>query len=221
MWCFAGAGTDLEQHVRSPTVVRQIDWIDLIWPGRRRLVGQYPQVQYYCLMSVEGSWTDFHVDFGGTSVWYHVHTGKKVFFVAPPTERNLTLYETWTTSPTQHTTFLGTLLDGAFRIDVDQGETLIIPCGWIHAVWTPVDSLVFGGNFLHGYDIDGILRCYEMEQYTKVQKKASRASTTVPCAYSASSVHRPLFSAVSVSVLRTAAMVCRWLLSTIPTSRKV
>lgn len=31
-----------------------------------------PQVQKYCLMSVENSYTDFHVDFGGTSVWYHV-----------------------------------------------------------------------------------------------------------------------------------------------------
>ena len=30
------------------------------------------QVQQYCLMSVKDSYTDFHVDFGGTSVWYHV-----------------------------------------------------------------------------------------------------------------------------------------------------
>lgn len=31
-----------------------------------------PQVQKYCLMGVKDSYTDFHVDFGGTSVWYHV-----------------------------------------------------------------------------------------------------------------------------------------------------
>ena len=31
-----------------------------------------PEVQKYCLMSVKDSYTDFHVDFGGTSVWYHV-----------------------------------------------------------------------------------------------------------------------------------------------------
>lgn len=36
------------------------------------------QVQYYCLMSQGGSYTDFHVDFGGTSVWYHILRGKKV-----------------------------------------------------------------------------------------------------------------------------------------------
>ena len=33
---------------------------------------QKPRVQKYCLMSVKDSYTDFHVDFGGTSVWYHV-----------------------------------------------------------------------------------------------------------------------------------------------------
>lgn len=31
-----------------------------------------PQVSKYCLMGVKNSYTDFHVDFGGTSVWYHV-----------------------------------------------------------------------------------------------------------------------------------------------------
>ena len=31
-----------------------------------------PEVQKYCLMSVKNSYTDFHIDFGGTSVWYHV-----------------------------------------------------------------------------------------------------------------------------------------------------
>ena len=34
------------------------------------------------------------------------------------------------------------------HIIVTDGETLLIPAGWIHAVYTPVDSLVFGGNFL-------------------------------------------------------------------------
>ncbi len=39
------------------------------------------QVQYYCLMSQGGSYTDFHIDFGGTSVWYHILRGKKVQYI--------------------------------------------------------------------------------------------------------------------------------------------
>jgi hypothetical protein len=31
-----------------------------------------PDVAKYCLMSPQSSYTDFHVDFGGSSVWYSV-----------------------------------------------------------------------------------------------------------------------------------------------------
>jgi hypothetical protein len=40
------------------------------------------------------------------------------------------------------------------RCVIKQGQTVFIPTGWIHAVMTPIDSLVFGGNFLHSYAID-------------------------------------------------------------------
>ena len=32
-------------------------------------------------MSVGGCYTDFHIDFGGTSVWYHILKGEKVIFI--------------------------------------------------------------------------------------------------------------------------------------------
>ena len=165
------SGTPLERYVRAPRVVRQLDWIDNIWPAHRRASGQYPQVQLYCLMSVAGSWTDFHVDFGGTSVWYHVHTGRKTFLFVPPTAANLSAYERWTTSSTQSGTFFGDLADACFSVTVETGNTLILPTGWIHAVHTPIDSLVFGGNFLHGFDMPGQLRIYELELFTRVPRK--------------------------------------------------
>ncbi|KAJ8610375.1 hypothetical protein CTAYLR_003879 [Chrysophaeum taylorii] len=111
-----------------------------------------PTVQKYCLMSVAGCYTDFHVDFGGTSVWYHVSRGAKVFYVAPPTPQNLYDFEQWSRSPSQTTE----LLPERFlprreisRIELAAGDTLLLPSGWIHAVATPTDSVVFGGNWLH------------------------------------------------------------------------
>jgi hypothetical protein len=90
------SGTALARRVRAPRFVRCIDWTDTVFPGFRRTRGEYPLVQLYCLMSVAGSWTDFHLDFGGTSVWYHVHTGAKVFVFLPPTPAALEAYEAWT-----------------------------------------------------------------------------------------------------------------------------
>jgi F-box and leucine-rich repeat protein 10/11 len=74
--------------------VRQVDWVDCVWPKHLKDLQveatnvledmMYPKVQKYCLMSVKNCYTDFHVDFGGTSVWYHILKGSKVstrFFV--------------------------------------------------------------------------------------------------------------------------------------------
>ena len=69
--------TPLDDIVERPEVVNILDWIDLSWPEH---LNYRPKVQKYCLMSVEGCYTDFHIDFGGTSVWYHIIKGEKNFY---------------------------------------------------------------------------------------------------------------------------------------------
>ena len=69
----------------------------------------YPKVQKYCLMSVQGCWTDFHIDLGGTSVWYHIFKGEKIFYLIQPTSSNLSFYERWHRMSGQNETFLGKL----------------------------------------------------------------------------------------------------------------
>jgi F-box/leucine-rich repeat protein 10/11 len=175
--------TDLANHVKSPQFVRDIDWIDHMWPRERRLAGDYPRVQYYCLTSTAGCYTDFHVDFGGTSVWYHILSGKKVFLLIPPTKNNLILYEKWLCSKDQSEIFFPDMtgevegengligVENCVKIVLEMGQTFIIPTGWIHAVYTPDDSIVFGGNFLHGFDIKGQLDVHCLETRTRVPSK--------------------------------------------------
>jgi len=62
------------------------------------------------------------------------------------------------------------MVDEVVKVTLHEGNTMIIPTGWIHAVvcssclnavsllivreqYTPVDTLVFGGNFLHSYNV--------------------------------------------------------------------
>lgn len=157
--------------VQSPLFVRHLDWIDLIWPLDRRVRGDYPKVQKYCLAGMEGSYTDFHVDFGGTSVWYHVLHGRKRFYLIPPLTANLLAFERWNKSSQQSDQFFADLVPGqCFRVDVGPGETFLIPSGWIHAVYTPEDALVFGGNFVTTASIVRQLQVFEIEERTKVQK---------------------------------------------------
>jgi hypothetical protein len=47
--------------VRSPQLVRELDWIENTWPVALRARGIFPRAQYYCLMSVAGCYTDWHI----------------------------------------------------------------------------------------------------------------------------------------------------------------
>ena len=111
---------------------------------------------------MKNSYTDFHIDFGGTSVWYHAFSGEKHFFLIKPTPGNLSLYERWMCLSNKSETFLGDMVDKCYKLELKQGQTLFIPTGWIHAVYTPVNSVVFGGHFLHSLNIQLQLKVNEL-----------------------------------------------------------
>ncbi|CAK5122509.1 unnamed protein product [Meloidogyne enterolobii] len=116
-----------------------------------------PYVENFCLLGMRGSYTDFHIDFGGSSVWYHVFRGSKIFFIAPPTPENLQAFLNWQNDKERSEKFFGDLLPNGgkiYRLEVGERETLLLPSGWIHSVYTPEDSIVFGGNFLHSLNVD-------------------------------------------------------------------
>uniref|UniRef100_A0A8C2CHZ4 Lysine-specific demethylase 2B n=1 Tax=Cyprinus carpio TaxID=7962 RepID=A0A8C2CHZ4_CYPCA len=152
--------TKLENLIKRPTVVDLVDWVDNMWPRHLKQKQteatnvmsemKYPKVQRYCLMSVKGCFTDFHIDFGGTSVWYHVFKGRKVFWLIPPSPHNLSLYEDWVLSGKQTDIFLGDRSDSCQRVELKQGYTFFIPSG---------DALSLS------------LTVYEIENRTKVHSK--------------------------------------------------
>ena len=170
--------TKLEDYVEPPLIVRQLDWIETAWPKQLRLAQtdatnslekmKYPKVQKYVLMSVAECFTDFHIDMGGTSVWYHVLKGEKIFWLIPPTDKNLEIYQKWILTGNQSEQFLPDLVDDCQRIVLQQGWTFMLPSGWIHGVYTSKDSIVFGGNFLHSFNIEMQLKIYKIETKTKV-----------------------------------------------------
>ena len=100
----------LNDVMQSPDMVRQLDWIDNVFDPRiikdphpmlrksESTTSMYPQVQKYCLISGANSWTSWHIDFGGTSVWYHIAIGQKWFYLIPPTDQNLAIFSEWSTN---------------------------------------------------------------------------------------------------------------------------
>ncbi|KDN49370.1 hypothetical protein RSAG8_02072, partial [Rhizoctonia solani AG-8 WAC10335] len=128
----------------------------------------------------------------GSSVYYHILKGSKVFYFVRPTPANLNAYEKWSGSENQGTTWLGDLVDKVVKVELTAGNTMIIPTGWIHCVYTPEDSLVFGGNFLHSYNIVTQLRIRNIEISTRVPKKFRFPFFTKMCWYAADKYVRDL-----------------------------
>ncbi|KAK4474141.1 hypothetical protein MN116_003443 [Schistosoma mekongi] len=192
--------TSLAKFVHPPHVVSELSLVTTCWPEDdsndlsdiESSDENTPSVQKYCLLSMQGSYTDFHIDFGGSSVWYHVMWGEKVFYLIPPTPEHISAYWRWCMNSNHREIFfpdfLASLRENAlnqlpflesrklsnptvYYLHISPGQTIFLPSGWIHAVYTPSDCLVFGGNFLNGLHVSTQLRVYRMEQKCKTPTK--------------------------------------------------
>jgi hypothetical protein len=147
--------SSLGDDVVSPRFVRSLEWRAVQDPSSQTV----PKVGKYCILSMENSYTDFHIDFGGSSVWYHVARGAKTFYFVPPSAKNLSLFERWQRMQNQKEIFFGDMVEKCYRLELEEKETLIIPTGWIHAVFTSRRAIVFGGNFLNSLNIPLQIKC--------------------------------------------------------------
>lgn len=89
----------------------------------------YSSTNRYCLMSVAGCYTDFHLDFGGTSVWYHILKGEKVFFLIPPSQTAYCRFEEWQRHGQQEKTFFPDIVENCTLVHLKEGDTLLLPSG--------------------------------------------------------------------------------------------
>ena len=158
--------TECGDYIVPPVAVRDLDLVTRAWPVTDSEAK--PDTLTYLLMGPAGAYTDWHVDMGGSSVWYHVISGCKVFLAAPPTEFNRNQFVEWSTTMAQ-SEFLGDKLRGLVRIKLKAGDTLFLPGGWFHAVSTPEDSIVIGGNFVCPLHFENILHVIEIEKKLKVK----------------------------------------------------
>ena len=189
--------TGLDGLVMAPRVVRDLDLVSRVWPSQRIVrffddlvynpfafveegkigkgataydVYSPPKTMAYLLLGPEGAYTDWHVDFAGSSVWYHVVKGTKIFMAAPDTPHNVREFLSW--SSDDQAEFLGDRLEKCVRVKLTEGDTLFLPGGWFHAVSTPEDSVVVGGNFINPLRLKQLLTVREIERQLGISPQA-------------------------------------------------
>ena len=184
--------TPMNAVIRRPAIIDDVDWLSVLWRDRPppasssaaslSFPSSPPQVSLYCLMSTAGSWTDFHIDFCGSAVYYHVVTGAKTFFFLQTNRTTLRLFEEWTSLQLQLTTPLlefvlrhpsaESLTPPLFQsLTLSEGQVLFLPSALLHAVYTPVDSLVIGGNYLSTAGAPGQVVIDDLERRSGVEEK--------------------------------------------------
>ena len=108
-------------------------------------------------MSVAGCYTDFHLDFGGTSVWYHVLKGDKAFFLIPPSSDAYCQFEQWQKYGHQEDTFFPDLVEKCTLVRLKEGDTLLLPSGSTLYMYT-----------IHMYNIYTFLCSFRVKSFTSL-----------------------------------------------------
>ncbi len=127
--------------------------------------------QLYFHMSTAGSYTDFHIDFGGSSLWMYLMKGEIWFYFIPPTAENVKKYENWLTSAGQSTVFFGDSVSQCFKCEVHEGSLIMVPSGWIHGIYCAKDSAFFGGNFFNSLHMSSQVAVQEIEERAQIPQR--------------------------------------------------
>ncbi|CAG0913776.1 unnamed protein product [Notodromas monacha] len=167
----------LEKYIRIPRIVRQLDWVERAWPRHLRHlqtesmsqdVMMYPKTQKIVTMSTKDCFSNFRIESSGASVWFHIRSGKKIFFLVPPGVERHALYWAWERRPECRKNFFGSMVDVYGRVIVSAGETLVIPGGWIYASFSVEDTIAYGGVFLHSFNVPLQCEAFIQEDLMKV-----------------------------------------------------
>ncbi|PNJ71418.1 PHF2 isoform 4 [Pongo abelii] len=140
--------TRMSSFVEPPDIVKKLSWVENYWPDDALLAK--PKVTKYCLICVKDSYTDFHIDSGGASAWYHVLKGEKTFYLIRPASANISLYERWRSASNHSEMFFADQVDKCYKCIVKQGQTLFIPSGSHKSGKQLPPHLVQGAKILNG-----------------------------------------------------------------------
>ncbi|PIC17385.1 hypothetical protein B9Z55_023647 [Caenorhabditis nigoni] len=142
-----------------------------------------PTYEKFFILSMRKAFTDLHIDFGGTFVYYYLLQGSKTFWVAPYNEENLEIYKrletlnqrVWQSDPEFLKTFE--------RVDLTGGDLVFLPSGTLHMVYTEKESLVFGGNFLSAQNLPLHYEIVRIEEKTSKKNIRFRNFWDIQFAY--------------------------------------
>lgn len=102
-------------------------------------------------------------------VWFikTLISGTKIFYLVPPTEYNLRLFEDHLTK-NHRNVFFAAKAEGACKVTVVEGEAIFVGPRWIHLVETIGYSVAQAVNFVHIGALDVAATCFRAERKSRM-----------------------------------------------------
>jgi len=110
-----------------------------------------------------GCLTEFHCDFAGTVVQAYLQTGIKLWFLFPWSPGSLERLAEWQSGP-RSMWFPAFLRQKVYCIKQEAGQTILLPSGWFHAIYTVEDAVTFASNYLVLEDLGKHCQIWEEDQ---------------------------------------------------------
>ncbi|CEF71630.1 JmjC domain-containing protein [Strongyloides ratti] len=134
---------DLSTKFQSPKFATEFDlaihnWPDILKIAQTQFAGNDTQIGEelvvpftwnYLTISAKGSYTDFQISFGGSSIWISIIFGKKTCWLIPPTDYNLNAYEFYLKDSSASKLFFGFVAENCCRITLTAGQSFYLPAG--------------------------------------------------------------------------------------------
>lgn len=156
-------GTQFEGRVFAPEIVCELDWRYQFQPpaqcynptmiNDKNLYGGYAQATTYM---------DFTFSPSGTSTWLHTLSGSIILYLVPYSNDNMAKYKEWYRSALRNSLFFGNLVEKCIKVEITSGSTILIPSGWIYAMYCPSTTMYFTGTFQHSLTLQTLIETDEV-----------------------------------------------------------
>lgn len=136
--------------------------------NQTRLVQQH-QMHHFISLYPAQSFINFSTSPGGATTWLKVLKGSVTVLLVPPTETNLSLYCSWVDSGARDKgySFLEGSISGTRKACVPEGSQLMVPGGFITALFVNADSLLVNSHFLASKNLALQFYCWSSEELLK------------------------------------------------------
>ena len=162
--------TKLFKLIKPPKIFKQIDIIDMSWPksdSNEDFLFECPKASLFLSIGDATSFTDFSVGMAGSTTWYYNIVGSKTYYLVPPTDDNLKIFENRGKINNLDRRFFGDVVDACYKLQTRERETIIIPGGWMSASYVNEKSICLVGEIFDIFNVPSQIGCYEMQKRLK------------------------------------------------------